>query len=491
MSPSIDKDRSSAPGTAPFMLEARFAGDLPEMAAPWQGEKQPAPELMVLNEELARLLEMDPDWLRSPAGVEFLLGLNPACTTRMVAQGYAGHQFGQFVPSLGDGRALLLGEARGTDGVLRDIHLKGSGPTQYSRGADGRAGLGPVLREYLLSEAMHALGVPTTRSLAVVTTGRKIQRGGVSPGAVLVRVATSHIRVGSFQYANIIGGIDLSRRLADHAISRQFPELEQPPTEGPERYIDMFTRVMAAQNQTVAKWMRLGFVHGVLNTDNTLVSGETIDYGPCAFMEHYRDDAVFSSIDTQGRYRYSSQPAIIGWNLARLVETLIPLLGDTPDAGMDAAQELMNTYNDRYQAAFHREMAASLGVPADAPGAPELIDAYLSLLRAHSPDLTTLNRALSDYSEESVAPEGFSEWIAQWRGFRPDLTAMQAINPVYIPRNHLVEEALNGANGGDWAPFHTLLSLVTNPFERQPGRERFEQPGPEGFEENYMTFCGT
>lgn len=491
MSTPTNTDRFPAPSPAPFKLEARFASDLPEMAAAWQGEEQPAPELMLLNEDLAHLLGLDPDWLRTPAGVEFLLGLNPSPTTKMVAQGYAGHQFGQFVPSLGDGRALLLGEIQAPDGTLRDLHLKGSGRTQFSRGADGRAALGPILREYIISEAMHALGVPTTRSLAVLTTGRKIQRGQVVPGAVLVRVATSHIRVGSFQYANITGGIDLSRRLADHAISRHFPELDEPRTEGPDRYVGMFNRVMDAQNQTVAQWMRLGFIHGVMNTDNTLISGETIDYGPCAFMERYRDGAVFSSIDTHGRYRYSSQPAIIGWNLARLVETLLPLLGETPDDGMDTAQELMGTYADRYQKAFHREMAGSLGVSPDAPGAEELIGAYVSLLRAHSPDLTMLNRALSDWSEDSVAPEGFGEWITHWWSFTPDLEAMQRINPIYVPRNHLVEEALDDATEGDWEAFHTLLSLVTNPFEHRPGHERFEQPSPEGFEDDYMTYCGT
>ncbi|NMB21840.1 MAG: hypothetical protein GX983_00485, partial [Corynebacterium sp.] len=349
MSTPTNPERPTDHPSAPFTLEAHFAGEFPELTTPWRGEDQPEPELAVLNEDLARLLGIEPDWLRSPAGVEFLLGLNLEPNMKMVAQGYAGHQFGQFVPSLGDGRALLLGEIRGTDGVLRDIHLKGSGRTRYSRGADGRAALGPALREYLVSEAMHALGVPTTRALAVVTTGRKIQRDRVLPGAVVVRVATSHIRVGSFQYANITGGIDLSRRLADHAICRHYPLLvERWPEPGPERYGWFFRQVMDAQAQTVARWMRLGFVHGVLNTDNTLVSGETIDYGPCAFMDRYREDAVFSSIDTHGRYKFSNQPLILGWNLARLAETIIPLFGETPDAGVDRAQELINTFTDSY-----------------------------------------------------------------------------------------------------------------------------------------------
>lgn len=504
MSTPKNPDTPSDHGAAPFTLDARFAEDIPEMAADWQGEEQPDPTLVILNEDLAHLLGMDPDWLRTDAGVDFLLGLNPTPTTKMVAQGYAGHQFGQFVPSLGDGRALLLGEAHSTDGVLRDIHLKGSGRTPYSRGADGRSAVGPVLREYIISEAMTALGVPTTRSLAVITTGRKVQRDMVMPGAVLVRVASSHIRVGSFQYANISGGVDLSRRLADHVIMRHFPHLsgaaEKADGSGgsgeniipsPQLYSSLFEAIMQAQVDTAAKWMRLGFVHGVLNTDNTLVSGETIDYGPCAFMERYRDDAVFSSIDRQGRYMFANQPVILGWNLARLVETLIPLLGATPDAGMEQAQTIMDTYNDRYQQAFHREMAASLGVDPSRDGVDELIADYLDLLRTHSPDLTTVNRTLSDWNSDSVAPGGFEDWIQRWLAYGPDFTAMQQINPVYTPRNHLVEEALEQAVAGEWDAFHDLLARVLNPFDRQAGAEHFEQPSPDGFEENYMTFCGT
>ena len=492
MSTPTNPERPTDHPSAPFTLEAHFAGEFPELTTPWRGEDQPEPELAVLNEDLARLLGIEPDWLRSPAGVEFLLGLNPEPTTKMVAQGYAGHQFGQFVPSLGDGRALLLGEIRGTDGVLRDIHLKGSGRTRYSRGADGRAALGPALREYLVSEAMHALGVPTTRALAVVTTGRKIQRDRVLPGAVVVRVATSHIRVGSFQYANITGGIDLTRRLADHAITRHYPQLgAQFPEPGPERYSGFFQQVMDAQAQTVARWMRLGFVHGVLNTDNTLVSGETIDYGPCAFMDRYREDAVFSSIDTYGRYKFSNQPLILGWNLARLAETIIPLFGETPDAGVDRAQELINTFTDRYNDALHRELSAGLGLDADAPETAGLIESYLELMRTHSPDVTTLNRTLSEWSVESTPPTGFEDWIPRWLAVQPDLIRMQKLNPVYVPRNHLVEEALSQAVDGRWDAFTTLLSLVTAPYTRRAGMERYERPGPDGFEDTYMTFCGT
>ncbi|WP_080794298.1 protein adenylyltransferase SelO [Corynebacterium pacaense] len=475
---------STGDSTTPFILQSRFADAFPELAAPWHGEEAPEPSLVILNEPLARLLGMDPEWLRNPEGMLFLLGLNEQPVSRIVAQGYAGHQFGQFVPSLGDGRAILLGEAESTDGVLRDVHLKGSGRTPFSRGADGRGALGPILREYIISESLHALGVPTTRSLAVLTTGRRIQRGSVVPGAVLVRVATSHIRIGSFQYANIAGGIDLSARLADHAIERHFPDLA---VGGPAQqlYTGMFDAVLSRLAGLAAKWMRLGFVHGVLNTDNTLISGETIDYGPCAFMERYREDAVYSSIDNQGRYAYGNQPSILGWNLARLAETIFPLFGDTPDEGLTRARELMASFGQRYRDAWYAEMATSLGIGA---GEHEIIDEFHQLLIAHSPDLTTLNRALT---EGGRLPAGFEDWRARWDRLSPDRVAMAGINPIYIPRNHLVEEALTDAVAGDLERFHVLLDAVTSPFERRAGLERLEAPSPDGFEENYMTFCGT
>lgn len=492
-------DPGHTPEPAPFRLGARFATELPELATAWQGEEVPAPELLVLNEPLARELGMDPDWLRTPAGLAFLTGTDPAPLTRSVAQAYSGHQFGQFVPVLGDGRALLLGEIRDQAGVLRDIHLKGSGRTPFARGADGRAALGPVLREYLLSESLHALGVPSTRSLAVVATGRRIQRGAVVPGAVLVRVAESHIRVGSFQYANLRGGIGLTRRLADHAISRHLPDFDTPGHEfaapGPRRYAAFFAEVVRRQAELVAAWTRLGFVHGVLNTDNTLISGATIDFGPCAFMERYRADAVYSSIDREGRYRFGNQPMILGWNMARLAETLLPLLGATPDAGMDQAQETMSGFDALCHRAYLRELAPALGFPAEqvdsgdagAPLTGLLLD-FRALLEAHAPDVTTLLRALGD---RTPLPAAFLPWAARWRDLGPDLSMMARRNPVYIPRNHLVEQALKEAEAGEFSTFGTLLAAVTDPFRRRPGLEALERPAPTGFEENYLTFCGT
>ncbi|ALC06185.1 UPF0061-like protein [Corynebacterium deserti GIMN1.010] len=471
---------------APFTLSAEFAEAIPQMAVPWHGEDAPDPQLVILKEDLAELLGLDPTWLRTDEGVHFLLGLNPQPLTKATAQAYSGHQFGQFVPTLGDGRALLLGEAHSTDGILRDIHLKGSGRTQFSRGADGRAALGPVLREFLISEAMHALGVPTTRSLAVLTTGRKIQRGQVMPGAVLVRVATSHIRVGSFQYSNIAGGIDLTKQLVDYSITRHFPDLvPQLSAPSPQLYREFFHKVLLRQAQTVAKWMRLGFVHGVLNTDNTLISGETIDYGPCAFMERYRKDATFSSIDTQSRYKFENQPIILGWNMARLVETLIPLLGDSPDEGMNAAQQELGNFNDLCTAAITKEFARALGI--DASHKP-LIDEFQQLLFLHASDITTVFQSMIT---NSAPPKGFESFIQEWRSLDPDVETMKTINPIFIPRNHLVEHALADAIDGTWDSFEELLNAVTNPFDEDAGTPYLARPSEDGFEENYMTFCGT
>lgn len=472
--------------TAPFTLSAEFASEIPPLAAPWHGEDAPDPELLLLNEDLAQFLGLDVAWLKTSEGIQFLLGLNPQPLTQAVAQAYSGHQFGQFVPSLGDGRALLLGEIRAQDGVLRDIHLKGSGRTQFSRGADGRAALGPVLREYLISEAMHALGAPTTRSLAVLTTGRKVQRDQVMPGAVLVRVATSHIRVGSFQYSNISGGIVLSRKLADYAISRHFPELV-PEVEhhSPELYQSFFRSVLQRQATTVAAWTRLGFVHGVLNTDNTLISGETIDYGPCAFMDRYRKDAKFSSIDHQGRYQFANQPLILGWNMARFVETLLPLLGETPDEGMSQAQEILGGFDELCQQAIHQEFASALGIDASQTA---LIDEFQELLYRHNPDISTLLHTLAT---NTAPPSGFEQFVHSWKALDPDIEGMQKFNPLFIPRNHLVEAALEDAVHGNMDRFNELFHAVTHPFDPQAGSPELMQPSDDGFEENFMTYCGT
>ncbi|MFP7364599.1 YdiU family protein [Corynebacterium callunae] len=477
---------TNSPTAVPFKLDAQFAREFPELSSPGQGEDAPAPSLLLLNEELAQELGLDPEWLKSDDGINFLLGRDTEPLSQAVSQAYAGHQFGQFVPQLGDGRALLLGEVQDKNGMWRDIHLKGSGRTKFSRGGDGRAALGPVLREYLVSEAMFALGVPTTRALAVLTTGRKIQRETAVPGAVLVRVAASHIRVGSFQYSNLTGGIELSKRLADFSIKRNYPELASSLAEPtPQLYVDFFRAVMKRQARTVAQWTRLGFVHGVLNTDNTLISGETIDYGPCAFMETYSEDTFFSSIDTQGRYSFGNQPSIIGWNLARLVETLLPLLAETPDEAMTQAQILMNEFGGLYREALQAELALALGVDASEK---KLFEDFQNLLALHSPDLTTLMRALT---EGTTKPSGFEDWVARWQALNPNLKQMAQVNPIFIPRNHLVEDALSSALNGDLHNYLRLLKAVTHPFDREAGTAYLSLPSSPGFEDNYRTFCGT
>ena len=316
-------------------LSGHFARDFPEMAIAWRAEEVPDPELLVLNEPLAAELGLDPDFLRSPDGVGLLTGHRLPVDATPVAQAYAGHQFGWYAPRLGDGRALLLGEITDSDGKLRDLHLKGSGRTPFARGGDGLAVVGPMLREYIVSEAMHALGIPTTRSLAVVGTGRSVQRETVLPGAVLTRVAMSHVRVGSFQYAAATGDIGLVRRLAEYAISRHYPAAAA--AENP--YLALFDAVVAAQASLVARWMLVGFVHGVMNTDNMTISGETIDYGPCAFMDAFDPAAVYSSIDEGGRYAYRNQPVVAEWNLARLAESLLPLLHDDQEQAVGLAVE--------------------------------------------------------------------------------------------------------------------------------------------------------
>ena len=319
---------SVSPAPTVFLGD-RFARELPEMALPWQAQEVLDPRLLVLNEPLATELGFDPALLRSFDGRRLLVGNLVPSRATPVAQAYAGHQFGQFAPRLGDGRALLLGELVDADGHLRDVHLKGSGPTPFARGGDGLAAVGPMLREYVVSEAMHALGIPTTRSLAVVATGRSVRRETVLPGAVLTRVASSHLRVGSFEYARATGDVDLLRRLADHAIARHYPGASQ--AEHP--YLALFEAVIAAQASLVARWMLVGFVHGVMNTDNMTISGETIDYGPCAFMEAFDPATVYSSIDAAGRYAYGNQPVVAEWNLARLAEALLPLFARRPGAG--------------------------------------------------------------------------------------------------------------------------------------------------------------
>ena len=477
-------------------LDDRFARELGEMALPWQAEPAPDPRLLVLNEPLAAELGLDPDWLRAPDGLRFLVGNLVPDGATPVAQAYAGHQFGGLVPRLGDGRALLLGEVASPDGQHRDLHLKGSGRTPFARGGDGLAAVGPMLREYVISEAMQALGVPTTRSLAVVATGRPVRRETVLPGAVLARVASSHLRVGSFQYAALTGDLDLLRRLAAHAISRHHPAA----ADAPHRYLALFEAVVAAQASLVARWMLVGFVHGVMNTDNMTISGETIDYGPCAFLDAYDQATVFSSIDAGGRYAYGHQPLVAEWNLARLAETLLPLFADDEDRAVALAMEALERFREQYVAASLAGMRAKLGLPAGVEDAEAtaLADELLALLQANHVDYTSFFRGLGSAARGDAEPvrglvldlAAIDGWLQRWRALGPDGQAMDRVNPVYIPRNHLVEEALTAAVGGDLDPVRRLLEAVTAPFDERPGLERYAGPAPEDFG-SYVTFCGT
>ncbi|MEV3905132.1 protein adenylyltransferase SelO [Mycobacterium sp. NPDC050551] len=473
-------------------LQHRFADELPELAVRWRAEQAPAPALLLLNEALAADLGLDPAWLRSADGVGLLTGNRVPEDAVPVAQGYAGHQFGGYVPRLGDGRALLLGEREDADGRLRDLALKGSGRTPFARGGDGLAAVGPMLREYVISEAMHALAIPSTRSLAVVATGRQVQRETVLPGAVLARVASSHLRVGSFQYAAASGDAEVLRRLADHAIARHHPAAAT--AEHP--YLALFESVVDAQARLIAQWMLVGFVHGVMNTDNMTISGETIDYGPCAFMEAYDPETVFSSIDSWGRYAYGNQPAVAQWNLARFAEALLPLLADDQERAVAMATEALGGFTQRYQAAWSAGMAAKLGLAADT--STPLVTDLLALLHASQVDYTSFFRHLGAAARGDAEPAralfadlaGFDAWAAAWRAADPDPALMDRANPVYIPRNHLVEEALVAATAGDLTPVQQLLEVLARPYYERPGLDRYAEPAPGDFG-NYRTFCGT
>ena len=490
-----------------FVLESGFADHLLELAAPWEPSPAPDPRLAVLNADLAVELGLDLDSLRGPDGLAVLSGSAAPAGSTPVAQGYAGHQFGGYSPRLGDGRAVLLGELVERSGRRVDLHLKGSGRTLFSRGGDGKAVLGPMLREHLFGEAMHALGIPTTRSLAVVATGEHVQREEMLPGAVLARVAASHLRVGTFQYAAASGDRDLLQRLTDHAIARHHPsaaEAERPA-------LALLAGVVGAQASVVAQWMLVGFVHGVMNTDNSTISGETIDYGPCAFMDAYDPATVFSSIDHGGRYAFGQQPAIAQWNLARLAEALLPLIDDDADRAVERATEVLRTYADRYRLHWSAGMRAKLGLTptpggADAEAAEALVADLLALLHEQRVDFTMAFRSLSNVVRGDPAPTralfqdpaAFDAWSRRWSecltrdGVDPSecASAMDQVNPVYVPRNHLVEESLAAAHAGDLGPFERLLEILGEPFVERADHERYAAPSPPELGP-YQTFCGT
>lgn len=492
-----------------FAPDQSFVDQLRGLYTEWSPDPVPAPRLLFLNEALATELGLDPDELRRPAGVEALVGLRIPAGVTTVAQAYAGHQFGGYSPRLGDGRAVLLGEVVDVAGRRRDIHLKGSGRTPFARGGDGKAAVGPMLRELILGEAMHALGIPTTRALAVVATGETVARDVALPGAVLCRVAASHLRVGTFEFAAASGDLDLLRRLLQHAIHRHHPEAaddERPALSFLEAVVDV-------QASTVARWMAVGFVHGVMNTDNTTISGETIDYGPCAFMEAYDPATTFSSIDHGGRYAYGNQPAVTAWNLARLAETLLPLIDDDTDAAVAAATEVVEGFAGSFEKAHRAAMAAKVGMAGEGDDtvvhrsvphrSDPVVAELLELMGVHRVDFTSGFRALSGAARGEVDDlrrmfdhdERFERWLSDWldslgAGRQEAAERMDAVNPVHIPRNHLVEEALAAATAGDLDPVHRLLEVLADPYRAEPGQERYAQAAPAGLG-RYVTYCGT
>ena len=464
-----------------------------------------SPRLIKLNRPLATRLGLDPDRLETPEGAEILSGKRVPNGAEPIAMAYAGHQFGHFVPQLGDGRAILLGEVIDIDGIRRDIQLKGSGPTPFSRRGDGRAALGPVLREYIVSEAMAALGIPTTRSLAAVITGEHVMRETALPGAVLTRVASSHIRVGTFQYFAARGDTEGVQRLADHAIARHYPQAAN--SERP--YHALLEGVIARQAELVARWLLVGFIHGVMNTDNTSICGETIDYGPCAFMDGYDPAAVFSSIDEQGRYAYANQPRIALWNLTRLAECLLPLFCDDKDKAIEQAQLVLGEFAPKFTKAYQDGLRQKIGLFSVRDDDEALVLDLLDAMAKNQADFTLTFRRLSEAALDAAHdqavrplfadPTAYDEWAERWRkriSEEPQMPAeraraMRAVNPAFIPRNHRIEAVIQAAvNGDDFAPFEELLTVLSNPYEDQPALSDYADP-PQPGQRVLQTFCGT
>jgi len=461
------------------------------------------PRLVIFNSHLADELDLDPAALE-PEAAGLFSGNRTPDDADPIAMAYAGHQFGGFVPQLGDGRAILLGERVGRDGVRRDIQLKGSGRTPFSRNGDGRAALGPMLREYLVSEAMHALGIPTTRSLAVATTGEQVVREDLLPGAVLTRVAASHIRVGTFEYFAARDDREALGQLLEYVITRHYPEARSADVPA----LAVLEAVAQRQAALIANWMGVGFIHGVMNTDNMVISGETIDYGPCAFMDHYDAKTVFSSIDHGGRYAYGNQAAIAQWNIARFAETLLPLI--VPEAkAVELATAVVKDFMRVFDARFLARMRRKIGLLSERETDVELISTLLGTMQAAGADFTLTFRRLARCADEPsndasllelFAPSpGIADWLARWRerlASEPESAAeraanMRRVNPAFIPRNHRVQAVLEAASlHGDFAPFHRLLGIIEHPYDDQPGNVEFEQP-PAPDERVLRTFCGT
>jgi uncharacterized protein YdiU (UPF0061 family) len=456
-----------------------------------------APRLIKINRSLAEQLLLDADWLTSPDGVGFLAGQAVPRGADPIATAYAGHQFGNFVPQLGDGRAILLGELIDRDGMRRDLQLKGAGPTPFSRRGDGRAGLGPVLREYIVSEAMAALGVPTTRALAAVLTGDRVQRETMLPGAVLTRVASSHIRIGTFQFFAARDDRDAIRQLADHVIARHYPDVASDA----HPYHALLARVIARQASLVAKWMHVGFIHGVMNTDNVSIAGETIDYGPCAFMDAYDPATVFSSIDQNGRYAFANQPRIALWNLTRLAECLVPLLDHDEAAAVEIAKGALGEFSPAFDKAYLLGMRAKFGLSGGVKD-DLLIAEFLQLLAQSEADFTLAFRRLCDAADGDVTelratfaePAALDAWVLKWRQCRnqqsPDGAALRKVNPAFIPRNHRIEAVVTAATHGDFTRFEELATVLARPYDDQPQFAAYAEP-PLPAQRVLRTFCGT
>ena len=491
--------------TTPIQFDNTYARELEGTYVPWQPVKVPSPRLLRVNTDLGLRLNLPEDILSGPMGSAIFSGNEIPTGTTPLAQAYAGHQFGHFVPQLGDGRALLLGEVLGRDGCRYDLALKGSGPTPFSRGGDGKAAVGPVLREYLVGEFMYAMGIPTTRALAAVWTGESVYRERPLPGAVLTRVAASHLRIGTLEFFAAREELHHVQRLVDYAIRRHDPQL----AEHPHRYQEWFRAVADRQASLVAKWMLVGFIHGVMNTDNTTISGETIDYGPCAFMEAYDPDAVFSSIDTQGRYAYRNQPHILQWNLGRLAGAIAPLMDRSSGrSGVAPLIEILEAFPARYHEYWLTGALRKLGFSTVEQEDEALAKEWLALLSRQSVDYTLAWRYLADAVEGHDRPlqtlfrepSMLSLWLERWRT-RLDrehleattrATAMRQVNPLYIPRNHRVEEALAAATDtADLASFDRLLKAVTHPFDEDPQLAAYATPAPAEVTACYQTFCGT
>lgn len=487
----------------PFTFEHSYAR-LPEaFFAKIDPTPVSSPELIALNRELAGELGIDVALLDAPEGLAILAGNQNPNGGEPIAMAYAGHQFGGFSPQLGDGRAILLGEVIGKDGARRDIQLKGSGPTPFSRRGDGRSALGPVIREYLVSEAMAALGVPTTRALAAVWTGDRVRREKFEPGGVFTRVAQSHIRVGTFQYFAARQDLENLRVLADYVIDRHYPEARD--SDNP--YRSLLDGVIRMQAALISKWMHLGFIHGVMNTDNMTVSGETIDYGPCAFMDDYDSAKKFSYIDQQDRYAYENQPTMAHWNLTRLAETLLPLLGDTEEKSLAEAEAALAKFPDIFQTGFVSGFTAKIGIENGTEDDWTLVQSLLALMQEDKADFTLTFRHLLDAAEPGGESKlialfqnagSITDWLALWRarlgeiegGFGRAGEIMREANPVFIPRNHRVEEVIQAANERDFEPFHRLHDVLKRPFDEQPEHADFEKP-PKPEEVVCATFCGT